>query len=459
MDLVPSFAPLLQPFRDQMTSPTFAGLVTLVTGWVLARRHTVTGGLLAAGGGHGRGRRGRHFSAYHRVFSAARWSLDAVGLGVAAASVAAAAAAAVGGGYVFLVVDDTLCRRRGRRMFGCGMHYDASLTGRKWSNANRGLKSRGHCWVVLGVVVCFPWRPGFRYCLPVLSRLYLNTKSADRHRRPYRTKVELALEMLALLCGTFPRSRFHLLADSAYGGKNLLNRLPPNCELTCRWINNAALYAPAPPREPGGRGRRRVRGGRLPGPAQMLDGRCGRVEPDGYGTRRAYRVASAAACFMATPGRLLRVVAAEPLTRGGRPKPKERATFYSTVTSATAGQVLLWYAMRWSVEVAFRDAKQQLGCGQPQGHSRRAVERSTPTLMLLYSLVVLWFAGEGRRRWHAPRLPWYRGKRHPAFADMLAALRQQTLEHNLGGVFHDPSIPAGTRKAADALLALVKQAA
>src|SRR2546423_10071259 len=85
----------------------------------------------------------------------------------------------------------------------------------------------------------------------------------------------------------------------------------------------------------------------------------------------------------------------------------------------------------------------QLGAGQPQGHSRRAVERSTPTLMLLYSLVVLWFDWEGGRRWHAPRLPWYPGKRHPSFADMLAALRQHTLEHSLRGFFEDPAATSG----------------
>ena len=58
-----------------------------------------------------------------------------------------------------------------------------------------------------------------------------------------------------------------------------------------------------------------------------------------------------------------------------------------------------------------------------------------------------------------PRLPWYPGKRHPSFADMLAALRQHTLEHSLRGFFEDPAATAGTRKAADTLLALVKQAA
>ena len=470
MELVPSFLELLQPFRDAMTAPTFASLAAVLGGWVLCRRHTVTGALAACAGGGGGGAPARkHHSAYHRVFSAARWSLDAAGLGVAALAVGAALACAAagggcGGGYVFLVVDDTLCRRRGRSMFGVGMHYDAALTGRRLSNANQGLKSRGNCWVVLGVVVCFPWRPGFCYCLPVLLRLYHNTRSARRHRRAYRTayrtKVELALEMLGLICRTFPHARFHLLADSAYGGRNLLNNLPPNCQLTCRWINNAALYAPPPP--PGGKGRRRVRGPRLPGPMQMLAGaagRCQRVDLDAYGQRRPYRLASAAACFMASPGRLLRVVAAEPLTRGGRPKPKERATFYSTVASATAEQVLRWYAMRWSVEVAFRDAKQQLGAGQPQGYTRGAVERSTPTLMLLYSLAVLWFDRAGRHGWQPPRLPWYRGKRHPGFADMLAALRQHTLEHNLGGLFQDPATPPGARKAAETLVTLLKRAA
>jgi hypothetical protein len=436
-----------------MTSPTFGGLLTVLAGWVLCRRRTVCGALAACGAR-------KHHSAYHRVFSAARWSLDAAGLGVL--SLAAGAARGCGaGGFVFLVADDTLCRRRGRRMFGAGMHYDPQLTGRGLSNAKASLKSRGHCRVVPGVAVGFPWRPGFSYCLPVLFRLYHNTRSAARHRRPYRTKVEPALELVALACRTLPGVRFHLLADSAYGGRNLLNRLPGNCELTCRWINNAALYAPPPEPAPGARGRRRVRGPRLPGPAQMLAGRCDRVELDAYGARRAYRVADRLACFMASPGRLLRVVAAEPLTPGGSPRPKERATFYSTVTGAAAEQVLLWYALRWGVEVAIRDAKQQPGAGQPQGYTRAAVERSTPTLMLLYSLTVLWFARlqQAGAGWRPPRLPWYPAKRHPAFADMLAALRRQTLEHNLAGLFQDPAATPGARKAAETLVALLNQAA
>jgi hypothetical protein len=455
MSLVASFRELLQPFQSHMTAPTFASLLTLLAGWVLCRRHTVTGALAAAGG------HDKHFCAYHRVFAAARWDVEAVGL--ALAGVILGLLAAGSGGVVFLVVDDTLCHRRGRKVFGAGMHYDAASTGRRLSNANRSLKRRGHCWVVLGVVARFPFRPGHCYCLPVLSRLYLNHEAAARHRAAYRTKPQLALEMLRKLCAAFPARRFHLLADSAYGGRHLLGDLPANCELTCRWIRNAALYAPAPPRAPGARGRRRVRGARLPGVSGMLAGRCQHVTLDLYGCRRrTCRVSLVRACFHALPARPLTVVASEPLTDAGRPRPHLRAVFYSTVTdeaTATAGQLLTWYAMRWSVEVSIHDAKQQLGLAQPQVRGERAVRRAAPTLLLMYSLLVLWFARSGHRRWRPRRAAWYPSKRHASFADMLGTLREHMLRERFRGVLREHCPTPLSRNAIRSLVTLVKQAA
>jgi hypothetical protein len=378
-----------------------------------------------------------------------------VGLGVLGLALALAAATDA---TVFLAVDDTLCRRRGRKVWGAGMHYDPLLTGRKWSNANKSVKSRGHSWVVLGVVLPLPFRPGHYYCLPVLFRLCLNKKSAAKHRRPYRSRPELAREVLGLACCAFPARRFHLLIDSAYGGKDTLKNLPPNCDLTARWLLDIRLCQPPPPRRPGQKGRNRVRGDRLPSPRQMLDGRCGRLEFDRFGLRGSYRAASCLACLYAVPGRLLRVVATEPLTKGGRPKPKERAAFYSTCTDATAEQVLSWYARRWSVEVAFRDAKQELGCGQPQGWTMNAAVRTAPTLMLLYSLVVLWFAREGHRHYAPPPRPWYPAKRKAAasLADMLAALRGQCLR----AAFSSNSAPRqGSQKWLESLLGVLRAAA
>ena len=60
----------------------------------------------------------KHFSSYHRLMSAASWSLDAMGLAVFTMI------APFLGDVVMLGPDDTLARRRGRRMFGTGMHHD-----------------------------------------------------------------------------------------------------------------------------------------------------------------------------------------------------------------------------------------------------------------------------------------------------------------------------------------------
>lgn len=417
MDLVPGFVGLLQELSVAMTAPTFATWTTIVTGWVFAPRRTVTRMILVAGDAAG-----KHFSSYHRVFSAARWSLDALGFAVFALLEPFL------GDVVRLALDDTLARKRGLKMFGTGMHHDPLLSSR-----SKVVTNWGHSWVVLGVIVELPFRPGHFYCLPILFRLYLNKQSAAKHRRAYRTRPELAVELLELLCQHREHQRFHVIADSAYGGQSVLCHLPCNCGLTSRLLKDARLYAAVPARKPGTNGRPRQRGERLPTPLAMLAGRCRRVTLEIYGRREHARLTDQVAHVYAAPTRPLRVVATETL-RGGR----GQQAFYSTCVDATAEQVLGWYAMRWSIEVMNHDSKQHLGFEEPQGWSRRSVERTAPMAMLLYSLIVIWFAREGHRHWRPLDCPWYTSKTAPSFADLLATLRrlsirQQVLTWNLTG--------------------------
>ena len=116
----------------------------------------------------------------------------------------------------------------------------------------------------------------------------------------------------------------------------------------------------------------------------------------------------------------------EPLTGGRKPQ-----AFYSTRHDASAEQVIAWYAQRWSIEVAFHDSKQHLGFEEPQGWSRRAVERTAPVAMLLYSLVLLWFAQGGHRDYQPLKCPWYASRAEASFADMLATLRRQTVRQKV----------------------------
>ena len=410
MSLVPTFTDLLQPFAFAMTTPTFQTFTWIVAGWLFAPRRTVTGMMLAAGV-VGR----KHHSAFHRVFSAARWSLDHVGLAVFDLLAARLE------GPVLLAVDDTLARKRGLKVFGVGMHLDPILSSR-----GKALVNWGHSWVVLGVLVRFPLWPDRWFCLPILFRLYLNKSAAARHRRVYRTRPELALEMLGLLCKARNSRRFHAVADSAYGGQGVLSALPENCDLTSRLVLGARLYDLPPERKPGTNGRPRKRGERRATPEQMLRARCRRAGLAIYGRRDRVRLAEAQACVHAVPDRLLRVVAVGPLSGGRQPQ-----AFYSTDTEATAEQVLAWYAARWSLEVTFRDAKQHLGLEQPQNWSRRAVERTAPVALLLYSLIVLWFASAGHRSYKAPCRPWYPAKQRASFADMLATLKRESVRQQV----------------------------
>ena len=48
--------------------------------------------------------------------------------------------------------------------------------------------------------------------------------------------------------------------------------------------------------------------------------------------------------------------------------------FYSTRYDASAEQVLVCYAMRWSIEAAFQSSKTDLGFEEPQGWTRKAVD-------------------------------------------------------------------------------------
>lgn len=436
MALVPSFLELMQQVSFVMTVPTFNSFLTVVTGWVFARRRVITRMIEAADAVET-----KHHSAFHRVFSAARWSLDELGL-----AIFTLIEPWLKGDAVLLSLDDTLARKRGLKVFGVGRHHDPLLSTRKTA-----LMNWGHSWVVLGVIVEAPFRRGHYFSLPILFRLYVNKKTAAKKRLRYRTRPELAVELLALLCNRHENQRFHVVADSAYGGQSVLGQLPDNCDLTSRLDLDARLYDPPPVRKPGTNGRPRKRGQRLPTPRQMLERRNRRLTLNIYGRRDRSRVADQVARVHAVPDRSLRIVAVEPLT-GGR----KMQAFYSTCHEATSEQVLTWYAMRWSIEQTFHDAKGHLGFEQPQGWTRKAVQRTAPTAMLLYSLIVLWFAAEGHRHYRPPNRPWYRSKSCASFTDMLNTLRCESVREQVSSLGLQGQ---GSRNVMKTLFNAVQQAA
>jgi hypothetical protein len=436
MILVSSFVELVQQLSPVMTAPTFESFVTVLIGWVFARRRNVTKMILAADAVDE-----KHHSAFHRVFAAAQWSLDALGLLVFALILPW-----LNDGQSVLAIDDTLARKRGLKVYGVGMHHDPLISSRK-----KALTNWGHSWVVLGVIVKFPFCADKFYCLPILFRLYISKQTIAKKGGVYRTRPELAVEMLQVLCVAHSERSFHAVADSAYGGQSVLGELPSNCDLTSRLDLDARLYDAPPKRKPKQQGRTRKRGRKLPTPKKMLEGRTKTWTLKLYGRRDRVRMADAVGRAHAVPDRPLRIVAVNPITGGRGPQ-----AFYSTRTDDTALDVLTRYAMRWSIEEANQNSKGHLGFEEPQGWTRRAVERTAPTAMLLYSLILLWFAKVGHRHYQPLYAPWYQSKNRASFGDMLATLRRESVREQVSAMA--PS-GKGCRKLMHVLFHAVQQAA
>ena len=74
----------------------------------------------------------------------------------------------------------------------------------------------------------------------------------------------------------------------------------------------------------------------------------------------------------------------------------------------------------------------RLGFEDPANRKEKAVHRTAPMAMILYSLIVVWFHREGHRHVEFPDRPWYPHKDEPSFADMLTTLRRQSWKNNYG---------------------------
>jgi hypothetical protein len=158
----------------------------------------------------------------HWFFARARWSADELGLAVAKL---VAGLLVPAGEPVTVAIDDTLFRRRGKKVWAASWFHDGSAPGR----AKTGY---GNNWVIAAIVVRLPMvsRP---VAVPVLAKLVItNTNSASR--------LWLARRMTELLAGALPGRHIHVVADSAYAGGEL-KKLPPQVTWTTRPRKDAAL--------------------------------------------------------------------------------------------------------------------------------------------------------------------------------------------------------------------------
>ena len=415
---------VLSHFRSAFTRPTWEKVQVLFTGTILARgRRTVAAALRATG--H---EQDRHFSRFHAVFSRARWSA----LELARRLLLLLVQAFGPEGGLTLVIDETLERRRGPKITKRGYHRDPIASSKSQHVATSGLR-----WIVLALVVTIPWSR-LRWALPFLSRLAPSAKVDAAQQRRHKALCTHARQMITVVRRWLPGVPLTLLGDTTSSAL----ALGQDCSRRrVRWIAplglKACLHDPLPPTtENRGRGRPRKAGRAQPKLAAVLvdpTTAWRKVEvPWSEGTTRVLELTSSTAWWShaGEPPLPIRWV----LTRDPAGELEPRASF-ATEPNDTAEAIVAEFLKRWPIETTFEESRAHLGIETQRPWSDAAIERETPCLFGLYSVIAL--LGHALREGSslpARATAWYR-KTEATFADVLAAVRRQCWG---SADFHDP---------------------
>ena len=396
-----SLMTLLAVFSPLFTVSSFRTFCGLACGFLAQSGKRAVCGMLT---GAGLSRLWSHDRA-HYFFSRARWNPDDLGIAVAKLVIGLL----VGDGdAVEVLIDDTLFRRRGKKVWAASWFHDGSAQG----PAKTGY---GNNWVVLAVRVRLPMisRP---VAVPVTAKLVIKgTMSASR--------LWLARRMVTRLAAELPGRQVHVTADSAYAGEEL-KQLPDGVTWTTRLRSNAALHG-LPPERTGKKGRPRVKGDRLPRLAKIAATAVfSQVTVTRYGKTETIAAAALTCLWYSVTGKMpVTVILIRDKSKTGLD-----LALVTTETGPDTAAVIERYAARWAIEVAIEDAKQLFGAGQARNRTAAAVERAIPFMLACQALAVCWYATAGHhpadtaaRRTAAP---WYTSKTEPSTADMTAKLRR-----------------------------------
>ncbi len=445
MPTIPSeLAPIILAFQPLMLNRTWKHAIVLLLGAILAPGKRTVASVLRIMGL----RQERRFQNYHRVLNRAAWDLrqgSAILLGLLIQTFAPR-------GRLLFGLDDTIERRWGAKIRARGIYRDPVRSSR-----SHFVKTSGLRWLSLMLLVRVPWAKRV-WALPLLSCLAPSERFyCDRKRQP-KTLLDWARQQCFQLRRWLPDRDLTLVVDGAFAALEFLDQLR-SVSITCitRLRLDARLYEPPPARRRGHPGRPSVKGARLPSLKTRLADRQTRWQtatvPNWYGnTGRAIQFCSGTAIWYhggLPPSPIRWVLIRDP---EGRFDP---LALLCTDSKVKPLDIVADYVCRWQLEVTFEEARAHLGLETQRQWSDKAIARSTPILLSLFSLVTL-LASRLQVRRRIPMLfsSWYH-KPVPTFSDAIAAVRHHLWAH--ADIFISPAT-THTKKSIPPLLELFSEA-
>jgi hypothetical protein len=407
---------VLDPFAPLFSERVFEHVQVLLAGAILAPgKRTVSSALRVMGLGQH-----KQFHRYHRVLSRASWSsreASRVLLGLLVE-------AFVPDGPLVVGIDETLERRRGKKIEAKGIYRDPVR-----SSHSHFVKTSALRWVCVTLLAEVPWASRV-WALPFVCALAPSERYCYQQGKRHKKITEWAWQLLLLVRRWYPKRQIVAVADGTYAALKLLDRCRRLCEpitFITRLRLDAALYEPAPPRMPGQIGRPRLKGERLANLSEVAEDTQTDWTPitvaDWYGGKeRTVEVVSQTAVWYSTglPAVPLRWVLIRDPQEGFATQ-----ALLCTDLDADPERIISWFVMRWQMESTFQEVRQRLGFETQRHWSEQAIRRTAPALLGLFSLVTL-FAHRhmAKGAQSARHTAWYRNA-PPTFSDALALVRRE----------------------------------
>ena len=407
------FLAIIIAYSGLFSKPVFAHARLLLAGAILAPgKRTVTSVLRVLGLIH----------KYHRVLSLARWCA----LKGARILLSQLLNAFLSDGPVVVGIDQTIERRWGGRIKKRGIYRDSVR-----SSHSHFVKCSGLRWISLMLLLPISWA-GRVWALPFLTVLAPSERYAREEGKRHKKVTDWARQMLLQLKRWLPGRKIIAVGDSGYAVLELLAAVRGHVSIITRLRLDAALYEPAPARLPGKPGRNRKKGQRLPTLKQTLKDAATKWQKvklsNWYGHgQKEMEIATGTAVWYhsAKPVVPVRWV----LLRDPEGK-LEPVALLSTDLELTAQEIVSCFARRWSVEVTFEEARAHLGVETQRQWSEKAIERTTPVLLGLFSITTL-LAHRLQQQGNllVDTAAWYK-KGKPTFSDAIAAVRRLLWQKN-----------------------------
>jgi hypothetical protein len=418
VDLPPEMVATLAAFVPLFSDRAWIKAQTLAIGTLLAAgNRTVCAALRIMGKSQE-----RHFTNYHRVLNRDAWSCLAAGqilLGLIVATIPR-------DWPIVLAADDTIERRKGRRIKARGCYRDPVRSSRTHLVTCFGLK-----WVALMVLVPVPWSQRV-WALPFLTTLSWPEGAGRRPR--HKTSVDWARQMVLQVRRWLPERELILVLDGGFAAVDLARACQRHrVTMICRLRFDAALYHPPGPQPPGKRGPKPKKGSRQ---RRLTEWACRRdtpweqVEVQWYGGQSQRMLVFSRTGLWhrrgCDPVAIRYVLARDPEGESSD------AAYLCTDERFGSEEILKYVVQRWSLEVTFEEARAHLGLETQRQWSDLAIARTTPVLLGLFSLVTL-----AAMRCHeagllsAEQTAWY-VKVGPTFSDCLRLVRSRIWQARIG---------------------------